>query len=156
MPHIPQTGELGLFLSGEARLFCSGERRRWRCRILPPAEAAAEAQALLSGRGGETGEAQGEGVEAAAAKEEEGGGGGGGGGGSGWWAARGGLPRDPPAPVGLPRAVDDAEEEEEEEAPPATPAGVCVATAGPLPFPSAAGRVGLAVREEGGGGGGGG
>lgn len=139
-----QPGDPGLFLSGEA-LLCSGERRRGRWRILPAEEA--EAQALLSGRGGETGEEQGEGV-GAAAKEEEGGGGGG---------ARGGLPRDPPAPVGLPRVVGAAEEEEEEEGEEAaaTPAGVCVATAGPLPLPSAV-RVGLAVREEGGGGGGGG
>lgn len=139
-----QPGEPGLFLSGEALLLCSGERRRWRCRILPPEEA----QALLSGRGGETGEEQGDGVGAAAKEEVEAGGGGGGGGGSCW--ARG----DPPAPVGLPRAVDAAaaaEEGEAEEALPATPAGVCVATAGPLPFP----RVGLAVREEEGGGGGG-
>lgn len=71
-----QTGELGLFLSGEL-LPGSGDCRRWWCRTLP------------SGSGG-TGEEQGEGPLP-------------GGGGGRWWC-RGGLPRAPPWPrVGLPR-----------------------------------------------------
>lgn len=119
-------GEPGLFLSGEL-LPCSGDCRR--CRTLPAAVA------LPSG----SGEEQGEGPQ------PSGGGGGGGGGGGRWWG-RGGLPRAPPARVGLPR-----EDEAAEAAALLPPGGGCVAVAGPLrPVPPVgAARVGLMLREEG-------
>lgn len=126
-----QTGELGLFLSGEL-LPCSGDCRR--CRTLPAAVA------LPSGSG-DTGEEHGEGPQPS----------GGGGGGGGKWCGRGGLPRGPAARVGLPR--EEAAEAAEAAALLPPPPGVCVAMAGPprppLPPPVGAARVGLMLREAG-------
>lgn len=124
-----QPGELGLFLSGEL-LPCSGECRR--CRTQPAAVA------LPSGRGG-SGEEQGEGPQPS-----------GGGDGGRWWG-RGGLPRAPPARVGLPREEEAAAAAEAAAPPPPPPPGVCVAMAGPPrpPPPVGAARVGLILREAG-------